>query len=107
MKKTILLALVALNLSGCAVVDEVVRRGAFPAAGGIETHVGAECIRAQERGQAPSRVPIFTARQAREMFNARFGPRLTVAEMDALNRIRANTDGVCPGLVAPATVPGE
>lgn len=102
---TFILAGASLALTGCTTIRTVTQALAFPVAAGAETRVGANCIRAIEAGRAPSAVPVFDIRQAREVFNARFRPLVSQPEAEALDRIRSNTDDVCPPL--PRFVPTE
>lgn len=103
MKLAILLAATSLATSGCAGISlsTLARAAAFPAAAGAETRVGANCIRARERGETPSAVPIFDLQNGRDVFDAMFGPTLVDGQKDALGRIRTRVNANCP------LVPGD
>lgn len=104
-KPIVLLA--ALSLNGCAGLSltTLARAAAFPAAAGAETRVGANCIRARERGETPSAVPIFDIQNARDVYDATFGPLQPPASNDALGRIRTRVNANCPAVPqAPAAV---
>lgn len=96
--KPIILA--ALLLGGCGTVSAIAQRAVFPAAAGVETRVGANCIRAAEAGRIISAVPALITQNARDVFDVSLGQRLTPAEQAALARIRARTDAHCPQMPA-------
>jgi hypothetical protein len=96
MNRTIPILLSASLLTGCVTFTRVAGALAYPAAAATETRVGADCIRAEEAGGRPSRVPIFTLRQARRGFDAIFRPRISQSEAEGLDGTRDDVDRVCP-----------
>lgn len=101
-------SLIALSLSGCSFVQgalPVARQAAVPVAAGVETRVAANCIRATEGGQPPSAVQTLRIQNARDVFDATIALQLAQTALDALARVRARTDAVCPPL--PTVPPAE
>lgn len=99
------IGLAALALPGCATIERISQAVAFPIAAAAETRVGANCIRAEEAGRLRSRVAPFMLKQGRELFNARHRPLISQSEAESLERMRLNTDGVCPAVTPPVVEP--